>query len=702
MNSEQKLFSIRNYHITVNHLLIFLVLSLSFSISISIRSIPSIYGWELNEFDSFFNYRATEYIVENGLEAYFAWNDSLSWYPYGRDVSNNSQITLHITTAIAYQIFGINLNLYDFTILFPPIIGSLTTIVIFALVRIIGGTRSGLFAALLFSISIPIIVRGTIGWFKSEPLGLFFGLLMLYFFLSGIFSNRKKNVLLRLSIAGILLPLSINAWGGNQFFLLIIVVYIFSLVFIKRENNNLVLGIPLFNTLTIISSLIFERPALEFVSGLYGVALILSSSFFIISFFINKKSNPQSKNRNCVIFLVTLIILSFLLITINNEYEFLGLPTHRYLNVINPFLTTTDPLVDSVAEHSITQLHNSFIFHGVLLLFSGLGIWILFTNLKDVQFRDESKIILLILGIIGAYIGATFMRLEVFTSISLIIISSITISILIEKSKLFFMNKKIKHYILVAGLMFILFIPLLVSGNNSVFAFVDVPPTILNGGTSKKVSTTDWNDALIWVKNNTPQDSVIASWWDYGYWIQTKSERSTLADNSTVIDHVIKKIAQILLSEPRDAWNSLNSLEADYIIINVSGERLGMDGINGEALYLLGGGGDESKKYWFIKIAEEPLQKYLLPDAISGTDYFWNNTLLGKLIPFKIVGYVDPLTGQQYLQYVPGTIGVYEKQIKFEENDSFKLVYSSNSFDADYNEQIIGVLVYQINKQYEN
>ena len=54
------------------------------------------------------------------------------------------------------------------------------------------------------------------------------------------------------------------------------------------------------------------------------------------------------------------------------------------------------------------------------------------------------------------------------------------------------------------------------------------PPTILNGGTAFHVSTNDWLDALEWIKNNTPKDAVVASWWDYGYWIQTLGERATL------------------------------------------------------------------------------------------------------------------------------------------------------------------------------
>ena len=75
---------------------------------------------------------------------------------------------------------------------FQPVIGSLSVIVIFALVRLFGGTTAGLIASLLFAVSLPIIIRGTIGWFKSEPLGIFYGLLGLYLFLSAITSENKK------------------------------------------------------------------------------------------------------------------------------------------------------------------------------------------------------------------------------------------------------------------------------------------------------------------------------------------------------------------------------------------------------------------------------------------------------------------------------------------------------------------------------
>ena len=75
MLSNQKLFSVGNFDFRLQHLLVISVLILSVSISMLIRSTPLTYGFELFEFDPFFNFRATEYIVENGYDAYFQWID---------------------------------------------------------------------------------------------------------------------------------------------------------------------------------------------------------------------------------------------------------------------------------------------------------------------------------------------------------------------------------------------------------------------------------------------------------------------------------------------------------------------------------------------------------------------------------------------------------------------------------------------------
>jgi dolichyl-diphosphooligosaccharide--protein glycosyltransferase len=673
-----------------------------------IRAQPADFGWELHEFDPFFNYRATEYIVENGIEKYFQWNDDLSWYPHGRNVSQTSQVMLHLTSATTYWLFGGGSSLYDFTILFPAVIGSLTCIVVFALVRVIGGTTAGLFSTLFFSISIPIIVRGQIGWFKSEPLGLFFGILAVYLFLSGINHKNHKISLIKLVASGIILVSALSSWGGTQFFLIPLGLFFLTLPFLRKDHNFLIWSIPVFTTSTIFSSFAFERLATSFVAGLGGLSLIIPTIFLVICIIIQMKSKNESKIRNSLFFLISFLVISSSLLVINFDNQFLPLPTYRYLNAINPFMITSDPLIDSVAEHATTTIAQSFLFHSVLMIFAAIGIWLLLKNSQRSNMVKKDMISFsLILGLVGVYISSAFIRLEVFASLSIIILSSLGLSFLIgeffsKKNNIEKTNKIDIKIPFIIGIIILLTIPLIMPENSTIFTVTNAPPTILNGGSNFSTSTNDWDDSLEWIKNNTPKDAVIASWWDYGYWIQTKAERASLADNSTLVDWVIKKIAQTFLNSPEEGWKSLKEMEADYFVIFVTSQRMSVTGPENQSLYLLSGGGDESKKQWFMRIANQPLDKFLHSDRISGTEYFWENTLLGQMIPYDVLGYVNLNTNQQSLTYLPGYTGIYEKNIKFPEdgNGPLKLVYSSPSFNEQKSGPVIGVFVYEINKDF--
>ena len=705
MKSSSILISIGTCNIRLNHLLIVGILILSFSMSFLVRSIPSNYGWELNEFDPFYNYRATQYMIENGYDSYLKWNDELSWYPIGRDVSANSQVSLHLITAISYEIFGGNMELYDYTIIFPVIIGSLSTIVIFALVRVIAGTSAGLLSSLFFSISLPIILRGQIGWLKSEPLGLFLGILATYLLLSGINSKNKFNFI-QMILSGLVFALGFSAWGGSQFFIIPIGIFILGLAFLKNNFKTVYL-IPIFLISLISFNLFFERPGIGFMYSLSGMALLFPTLFFISSFIIQKFSHIHHLKFN-IIFLTISVGLILSIVLFSDAENSLHLPTHRYLNSLNPFLITSDPLTESVSEHTITQIRESFLFHSVLLIFGGLGIWSIFTSKsKQIFIKNEFLIFTLTTGFIGVYVAATFVRLEVFASLGIIIFSSIGISSLFKNfilKKPLSNNSKLISIFGIIGIISLILIPLIVPEENTIFSIVNVPPTIINGGSQFHVSSTDWLDTLEWIKNNTPQDSVIASWWDYGYWIQTKAERASIADNSTVNDAVIKRLASIFFEEPDNAWTTFQDMEVDYFVLFLAGERIGVDNqTTGEPLYALYGGGDESKKYWFAKIAGVPVEKYLESDLVSGTEVFWKETFLGKISPFQPIGYANFAAQQMSQKYNPGWLGIYEKNTDFvtDANGPFKLVYSSNGYDTQKNNNMLSVFVFEINDDYQ-
>jgi len=102
--SNLQLFSVGNFEFRLHHLLIIGILAIAFSMSFLIRSQAADYGFELNEFDPFFNYRATQFIVDNGYSAYFEWHDDRSWHPQGRDVLQLQLFTKFLVEIQVYMI----------------------------------------------------------------------------------------------------------------------------------------------------------------------------------------------------------------------------------------------------------------------------------------------------------------------------------------------------------------------------------------------------------------------------------------------------------------------------------------------------------------------------------------------------------------------------------------------------------------------
>lgn len=56
--------------------------------------------------------------------------------------------------------------------------------------------------------------------------------------------------------------------------------------------------------------------------------------------------------------------------------------------------------------------------------------------------------------------------------------------------------------------------------------------------------TQQWQLAMEWIRENTPQTAVFAHWWDYGYWVQSIGERATVLDGGNTYpywNHLISR-----------------------------------------------------------------------------------------------------------------------------------------------------------------
>ena len=64
------------------------------------------YGRVIHEFDPWFHFRATKYLVENGWHKFITWFDYESWYPIGRPIGKSIYPGMQVAAAVIHWFLG--------------------------------------------------------------------------------------------------------------------------------------------------------------------------------------------------------------------------------------------------------------------------------------------------------------------------------------------------------------------------------------------------------------------------------------------------------------------------------------------------------------------------------------------------------------------------------------------------------------------
>jgi dolichyl-diphosphooligosaccharide---protein glycosyltransferase len=114
----------------------------------------------------------------------------------------------------------------------------------------------------------------------------------------------------------------------------------------------------------------------------------------------------------------------------------------------------------------------------------------------------------------------------------------------------------------------------------------------------------DYREAYQWLRQNTPDDAKIMSWWDYGYQIGGMADRPTLVDNNTWNNTHIATVGKAMSSKEEVSYPIMRQHEVDYVLVVFGG--------------LLGYSGDDINKFlWMVRIAEG-----IWPDEVKERNFF--------------------------------------------------------------------------------
>jgi dolichyl-diphosphooligosaccharide---protein glycosyltransferase len=698
-----------------------MVLTIVFTIAMSIRAYAAKYGFFLNEFDPYFDYYAASHIVtlaqQHGLyyalfnnptgcgstvytachsqQGYFFWHDIQTWFPYGRNVAATSQGGLQMAGAmiflLVHNVFGFPITLYDLLVLLPVIFGAVTAVLFYFLVRRIAGDAAGLFAALVFAVSPPLIERGNLGWFKSEPLAILLFVAASFLMLTVFDKERTtRSRIYRALFAGLLIGYANTAWGGGDYFSAAFGLIFLLIPFLNVDLGSLSPAVITFTAATLFASAIFPRPGVAIVTNPVGLALIGGTVFLLVAQWAKTWAKPAEYRNTLYKFLFGFILAALTLLS----FGLVGGVSLRYLTVIAPWARTSNALVQSVAEQTVPTGTDYFTSYAVLLSFGMAGAFIAFKR------RSVPTMYALIFGLTGLYFSAAFSRLLVYSSIALGILGGIgfaelafalakpSSTPLVKKKQVPTSRSEMKVVFSVAIIALIVmpagayWIPNPIPCTTANTIFCDQSPadgavSLANGATTfSRASFSDWIQTLQWVSQDTPSNAVVISWWDYGYWFAVMGNRTTVVDNATINGTQISQVGYMLMSNATQAHaiaKEMGGGRPTYVAIFITGSIVPLTNSNtgtSTSYFLLqvptsggftAGGGDESKKQWFIRIGNTPqhplnesqfLECASLSDLTSAgsacsniddfnlTPYALRNSLFGEFLPFALTGYL--------------------------------------------------------------
>lgn len=70
---------------------------------------------------------------------------------------------------------------------------------------------------------------------------------------------------------------------------------------------------------------------------------------------------------------------------------------------------------------------------------------------------------------------------------------------------------------------------------------------------------------------NTPEDSRVMSWWDYGYQLAAMANRTILVDNNTWNNTHIAQVGTAMASTEEKAYGIMRKMDVNYVLVIFGG-----------------------------------------------------------------------------------------------------------------------------------
>jgi len=633
--------------------ILLVVLLLIFTTALMMRLEPLFNAQPLvRAFDPWFQLKVTDYIADNGFSAFFTWYDYSTWVPFGRNMATSSYVGVPFTSAFFYFFLngiGIQVDVLTVSIVLPAFMGALTAIVVFFLGRELSNNTVGLFAG-LFTAFIPAFLQRTVaGFYDNECIGVFAIVLTTFFFMRGLKRGSMPSSL----AAGLSLGYLLASWGAADFMLGLLSLYGFLMLVMGRYSRRLLSTFLITISLGLFIGSLVPRNGFDLTGftnlapiGVAGL-LALYEVWIRVAHYREATATAISPyTKPLLVGLITPVVgvIGYLIyvggtqLTISpySSNPFLKIGA-KFLTVINPFTRLDQRILASVAEHLPSPWGSFYNTLLVLIFFFPLGLYFLFN-----RSRDEDWLMILY-GLTSVYFAGSMIRLSLILAPGVAVLAAVAsynilspfAKVVTQKSvferRRFRMSSSLtsEHALMAFAFVGLLLSVNLVLGVQYVSYQVG-NPEFAQAPLASSGQSTDWQTAMTYVRNVLPGTSIIASWWDYGYWINGASGKQTIVDNATMNSTQIAKMGYALMAlNLTESLRMFKSWNTTHVLVYY-GHRYSAFG------------GDDGKWPWMVRIAEDVFGSSVIDDATylgendETLEAFYSSTL------YKLMVYGEP------------------------------------------------------------
>jgi len=691
---------VRNLRVKVTHeqlLLASAVLAILL-IAFSIRILPMRWGYHLSEFDPYAHYRSAQYAVDNGFFAWLTWRDPQRWYPYGVLVSRGYYPGVALTAAFSYKILqtlALPISLYEYTVIFPVIMATLAVLAIYFLGKDTGGKAVGLLSALFLALNGSYIGRTSLGFFDDETIGILAIVVGSLAFLRSLDTERTWNSTVRYAVlSGLMLGWIFVSWGAATYPFGLIIAFALLLILLKRYSRRLLLSYGVTIGLGLFMAVNIPRLGLQYLRNIQVLAALGVLALLCLLEVLQNTKTMKWKLIYTSSFLALAVIVLVIMFARTTGLE------GKFWNVLNPFERDilSNPIYESVQEHRPSAWGTFYYDYGIGIFFGIVGLYFAARN------PTNKNLFVMLYALTSIYFASSLIRLMIILAPAFSILWALGlvgtlkafVTVMKEIPKVPFKKKYTfghvgkefsgSAFILVMLLLLVTFVlPSRESGLGfpRVFDQAYTPVTIMASSVPIRPSepVLEWYETLMWMKAELPNDAVVASWWDYGYWISIIGNKTTLVDNATFNLTQIQQVGNMCMSPIPDALKILKSYDVTHVVVFTT-----FDSQGNYAQY-----GDEGKWTWMAKIA-----------GLDDTS-FGNYTLGNDQVSVE---------GQQQPSIVPNAKGqnttlyklmTYAKDTRLGKTSTIQLKEFGKGFEKayfseakDYGGIIIQVAVYKV------